>query len=329
MFINGKQNDLKCDLKIGTGWIQYKRSQKYLGVIFSDTGLLKTDMILFLDKKKKKVNVKLASFLTKNYLAPISVKLKVVNACINSALTYGCEAWGSTPLNNVEILQRKALKMNLGVRKNTPNEIIYIESGHTTVQPMIYKRQLKFFHKVKDDCLKDPTSTIAKIITLGINNNTKFLRHYKALDERFMTPDACYKFYTNLHKTKISRKIQDKHNYDVDSILGTYKRINTNLVEPAFIKNICCHENERIIITKFRTGSHDLKIQSGRLSRTDRTERKCTCGNDIQTLKHMLFDCPIIANVRLVHNITERTLETFFSSTNYERMATVLNAIAL
>ena len=144
MVINGRENDLKCDLRIESGWLQYKASQKYLGVMISDTGVVKTDVALFIEKKKKDVNVKLASFLTKNDTAPISIKLKVVNACINSTLTYGCEAWGSTPLNTVEVLQRKALKMILDVRRNTPNEIVYIESGHTTVQPMIYKRQLKF-----------------------------------------------------------------------------------------------------------------------------------------------------------------------------------------
>ena len=282
---------------------------------------------MFIEKKKKDVNVKLASFLNKNDIAPISIKLKVVNACINSTLTYGCEAWGSIPLNSVEVLQRKALKMILDVRRNTPNEIVYIESGHTTVQPMIYKRQLKFFNKVKEDCLIDPTSTIAKIFTLGIDTNTKFLRHYKALDEKFSTPEACFQFHVNQHETKISTKIQNKYDNDIDSILGTYKRINPTLVQPLFYKNICCYENDRKIITRYRTGSHDLKIQSGRLSKTDRNDRKCSCGDYIQTLKHIIFDCATTINIRRVHNITESNLETFFDNTDYVRTASILNAI--
>ena len=326
MIINGGEEDLKSALRIDSGWLLYKVAQKYLGVMFSDTGVLKTDISLFLEKKKKDVNVKLASFLNKNVTAPIPIKLKVVNSCINSALTYGCEAWGSSPLNNVEILQRKALKMILDVRRNTPNEIVYTESGHTTVQPMIYKRQLKFFHKVKEDCLNNPTSTIAKIFTLGIDTNTKFLRHYKELDEKFLTPEACFQFYVNQHKNKISAKIQIKYDNDVDSTLGTYKRINPTLVQPLLLRNICCHEIDRKIITRYRTGSHDLKIQSGRLTNTDRNDRKCPCGN-VQTLKHLLFHCSRTLNIRRIHDVTENNLETFFDNTNYVRTATVLKAI--
>ena len=327
LIINGRENDLKCDLKIDSGWLQYKTSQKYLGVIISDTGILKIDLSLFLEKKKKEVNVKLASFLIKHDTAPLSVKLKVVNACVNSALTYGCEAWGSTPLNTVEVLQRKALKMILDVRRNTPNEIVYIESGHRNTQPMIYKRQLKHFQKVKEDCLKNPTSTIAKIITSGMNSNTKFLRHYRKLDEKFSTPEECYEYHINEHNTKMSTKIQEKYDSDVDSILGTYKCINPNLVKPTFIENICCNENDRRTITKYRTGSHDLKIQSGRLNQTDRHDRLCSCGDVIQTLKHMIFECTNTMNMRRVHDITENNLETFFSSTNYVRTAAILNTI--
>ena len=134
MIVNGGKDDIKCDIKIKAGWLGYKSVQKYLGVIFTDDGVLKSDVTLFLEKKNKDVNVKLASFLTKNGDAPIPLKLKVVNACINSALTYGCETWGSFPLNSIEILQRKALRMILDVSRNTSNEIVYMESGFTILK---------------------------------------------------------------------------------------------------------------------------------------------------------------------------------------------------
>ena len=54
------------------------------------------------------------------------VKLKVVKACVNSSLIYACEIWGNWPLNNVEVLQRKALKLMLNVYNNTPCEIVLV-----------------------------------------------------------------------------------------------------------------------------------------------------------------------------------------------------------
>ena len=92
--INGGPEDVKCNLKLKSGWLIYNAVQKYLGGIFTDTGSVSIDVDLCLKQKTKEVNVKLASFLLKNEYAPISVKLKVVNACINSAILYGCESWG-------------------------------------------------------------------------------------------------------------------------------------------------------------------------------------------------------------------------------------------
>ena len=113
MVINGTQADFKCKLKLKCGSLAYKKSQKYLGVMFSETGVLKDDIPLFMADKNKQVFVKLANFLLRNQFAPIVIKLKVVKACVNASLTYGCETWGSSPLNNIEVLQRKALKMVL------------------------------------------------------------------------------------------------------------------------------------------------------------------------------------------------------------------------
>ena len=48
--------------------------------------------------KNKQVFVKLANFLLRNQFVPIVIK--VVKACVNASLTYGCEAWSSSPLNS-------------------------------------------------------------------------------------------------------------------------------------------------------------------------------------------------------------------------------------
>ena len=59
-------------------------------------------------------------------------------------------------------------------------------------------------------------------------------------------------------------------------------------------------ESTRSIITKYRTGSHNLRIQVGRRNRENRGERLCTCGDNIQTLEHVLFNCRFTKNVNMV-----------------------------
>ena len=195
MIINGGPSDLKSDLKLDIGWLEYNSVQKYLGSYFTDSGVLLNDVSYFVEKKYKEVNVKLASFLVKNPLAPVPVKLKVTKACVDSALTYSCEAWSDTSLNSVEVLHRKSIKMVLGVTNNSSNDIIYTESGIVNLKPMIYKRQLKYFRKLKDECISNPNTSIAKIFLKAYNDNTPFIRRYKKLDAQFITEDNCYDFY--------------------------------------------------------------------------------------------------------------------------------------
>ena len=98
MIINGSNVDVKCKLKIESGFLTYRKSQKYLGAIFSESGVIKDDVSSFLAEKNKHVFVKLANFIHRNKHAPIMVKVKVVKTCIDSSLTYSSEKWGNCPL---------------------------------------------------------------------------------------------------------------------------------------------------------------------------------------------------------------------------------------
>lgn len=283
------------------------------------------DIDSFLKQKTKEVNVKLASFLIKNELAPLSVKLKVVEACINSSLLYGCESWGSCPLQSIEILQRKAIKMVLDVAKSTPNEIVYIESGFHSLKPKIYKRQLNYISKVKQDIRDNPESCVSKVLQQAFDQNTQFLRHYKKLESMFTSPQECYNQLIDEQKQQIELKILEKFNADPDSILGTYHRVNPDLMTPDYNDN-ACFELDRKVITRYRTGCHKLKIQAGRLTGEGRAARLCSCGGEIQTLSHVLFACPLTANIRRAQEIESADLEEFFKS-DLLKVATTLKAV--
>ena len=79
------------------------------------------------------------------------VKLKIVEVCINASIIYSCESWGNCPINQLESLQRKALKIALSVKQNSANEVVYGESGFIPIKPKNYKRQHKYFRKLKND----------------------------------------------------------------------------------------------------------------------------------------------------------------------------------
>ena len=122
----------------------------------------------------------------------------------------------------MEVLQRKALKMVLNIYNNTPNEILHIESGILPLKPLVYKRQLNFFHKIKNDTVINPLSSISRLVNEIIDTNLPFIRHYKKLDEKFENAIDCFNYYSNEEKLSLTSKTRIKGANEPDSIHGTY-----------------------------------------------------------------------------------------------------------
>ena len=135
---------------------------------------------------------------------------------------------------------------------------------------MIYKRQLKFYRKFRNSCRNNPEATISKIFQQAVDKNISFLRHYKELNSDFSDPEECYKHHISVNMNNIEEKIKASHSADSDSILGTYYRINPEIKSPFFYHKPMCMETDRIIITQYRTGSHILRIQTGRSNEEQR-----------------------------------------------------------
>ena len=100
---------------------------------------------------RNNIYTKFTNYCAANYLAPLSIKLKVLNSCLLSTILYGCECWGDVIPNGLEVVYRMAIKTALSVRNNTCNEIIYIESGLYPLECIIKKRQLAFWLKLQQN----------------------------------------------------------------------------------------------------------------------------------------------------------------------------------
>ena len=144
MIIQPSQCDVKIDLKLTSGWLPYKSSTIYLGSLFTDSGSINNDVTQHALNKNKSVSIKLANVITNNINAPIPVKYKVLNSCVKAVIMYSCETWASNNLTRIEVLHRKAIKTTLKMKSNTPNHIMYVESGCKPLRCEIYRRQYKF-----------------------------------------------------------------------------------------------------------------------------------------------------------------------------------------
>ena len=79
----------------------------------------------------------------------------------------------------------------------------------------------------------------------------------------------------------------------------TYRMINPTLEVHPIYRPGCGSVDDylRITLTRFRTSSHRLRIETGRWSRIDRESRLCQCGEGVQTEEHALM-CNIVADIR-------------------------------
>ena len=85
MIINGTNTDIKDSIWLKNGELFYKNEILYLGLLFSDSGNIGHDISLNIKKKRSNISVKYSNFCSKNYLAPLKVKLQVLNSCVLSS----------------------------------------------------------------------------------------------------------------------------------------------------------------------------------------------------------------------------------------------------
>ena len=82
IIINGKRHHNKCTLELDDGQLKYKSKLCYVGVMTGDKGNIKQDIRNSFNEKKGNITVKFTNFCSKNYLAPLDVKLQVLNSCV-------------------------------------------------------------------------------------------------------------------------------------------------------------------------------------------------------------------------------------------------------
>ena len=88
-----------------------------------------------------------------------------------------------------------------------------------------------------------------------------------------------------------------------NSKLGAYLAVNPRLEKPRYNDKL---EFQRVIITRYRCGAHNLLIEKGRRPpQIPQEERLCKCNTYVQTLKHVIMDCPLLRGLREEHAILD------------------------
>ncbi len=116
--------------------------------------------------------------------------------------------------------------------------------------------------------------------------------------------------------TLFRRELRNRLQSASSTWASTYRDINSDLsVHPMYQQNHYICELHRIATTRLRLSSHRLRIETGWWSRIPREERMCSCGENVQTESHVLFQCPQTAVLRLEHiNLNFDSLTSYMSN---------------
>ena len=284
--------DVKESIFLRNGELNYKKQIIYLGLLFSDTGSISYDIHLNVSNRRSNVSVKFSNFCARNYLAPLKIKLAVLHSCVMSSLCYGIEVWGDNSTKEHEKVYKMGLKTALSVRFSTCDEIVYTETGTHPIKCIFKKRQIKFWSSLLSSM--NVNSPLFNLIQKARDINLPYITYYENLISKYKSAEICYKELKLECIHSMTQKIRNAFVNDPNSKLGTYLQVNPDLTTPKYSDSM--YEIERIHVTRFRTGSHNLAIETGRFNSPPlaRELRLCKCGNSIQTVHHVFFECDII-----------------------------------
>ena len=200
-----------------------------------------------------------------NKLAPVSVRLKTLRACVMSSILYNCETFGHLLPDKLITTYNKLIRTALRVRTNTPALVLYTESGLLPIRALVEARQLKFYKRFESSLKPDSER---KLVFDGLcNDPPKYLKHYKSLVETYDSHQDIYKHHHNEVKAKIRTFASNEKPRYV-----AYLKNNPNLEPSPFLE---CMHPFAIDIIRFRVGSHCLPVETGRWCQKKKEDRIC------------------------------------------------------
>ena len=146
-------------------------------------------------------------------MAPLHVKLQVLDTCVASALLYACETWAGYG-KEVEVIYRSGLRTALGIRTSINNEIVYVEADRFPLKCKIKKQKLKFWIHVKDYTNKNPNSALDIFVIKAIEINLPFIKYYLDLERENTSPGSCLVNLEPEFKDKWRSSCEAAHNDD-------------------------------------------------------------------------------------------------------------------
>ena len=307
VMIFGTYNTDDFEFKLGDNVIEICKEFKYLGVQFSSRRSFYKAMRHNVNHAKKVLHLLYKRI--NNLHIPIDLQLHLFDHTVLPILLYGCEVWGFSDLNMIDVVHNQFLRNITKLRKSTPVYMLYAELGRVPIELHVKMRMINYWINL----INGPETKISRriynimVIESEKGKEFKWLNHIKQILISAGMPDiANHPMIDNPNSTKAKIKtvlndlyVQQWHSVLQESSKGrTYSIFKHDLTFESYL----CTLNKCIYmpLLKFRTSNYKLPIETGRWDDTSIDERKCTLceNNDIGDDFHYLFKCPYFSHER-------------------------------
>lgn len=309
--------------KFGEQAIEHCSSYKYLGLIINDNGSYKLAKEELRSKAIKALH-KLEK-MSSNCNFPLALKMKLFDTLVKPVLLYNSEIWALDPnlltkdkdtqywLNvqtanktSYEQVHQKFCKMTLRVPKRTSHIASKAELGRYPLLFDIITKCSKYEQK-----LKITENTLLQDAYIYYNTKSTQKHNWLYTLSQFKQKAGIENLIANTKRTSLNKRVNStlqkgyqqffKHSVKQDLHSGkltVYNHIQTEYK----IQDYLMHTNNiehRKTITKLRTSSHKLEIETGRIKNMPRDKRICQiCKTAVEDELHFIMKCPYIQNDR-------------------------------
>lgn len=308
--------NVKTLFKCGLTFITIADQYKYLGIVFNQNGSLQKAQEHQCKQANKASHLLRRMFRKEN--VQIDTALHLFDSLVNPILTYGSSIWfpynySNKSIDNIEKFFESCFSRNstiedihikfcrclLGVHRKTMCIPVLAELGRfplalrmltQTISYWTHILQSKrdsFVHQVYDDMFNNPKEDSwlifikSSLSRLGFNHVWQNQSTFDTRKLQFaiqMKLQSEYIRFWNKAKSKGSARLRFYSN-----ICDTYE-IQSYLT---MIEN----RNHRTALSRLRTSSHNLKIETGRHHNIQRENRLCMVCNIVEDEYHLLDEC--------------------------------------
>ena len=293
---------------IGNDKIENVRSYKYLGLVFTPSGEVKSALD-DLRSRALKANMSLKHKLGNCFNSYIEETKKLFDSLVKPILLYSSDFWGclKLPVNNpIENMHTMLCNQLLGVHKSTTNDGVLIEVGRVPIVLSAQKAEVKNWvriHNLRTNNLLKKSYEGARADALDWLTKIKTCLVKTGIGNYMVNEGAPHD--KNLHLKYFSRLKDVFYQTSLSSItnpngkLRTYGLIKQSKDTENYL-NVVRNIKHRISLSRFRLSNHKLMIEVGRHQKLPRHERRCpfctpTC---IEDEIHFLIQCDVYTILR-------------------------------